>query len=142
MTISPEMVEYIRTMVKGDHAANDRIEAKLDAQGWDDFPTLLGAVFYFAVNRRFGASTTAADVMVFVAEMRAAAPAGSPEIDANAAESLVRAALDPSLDLDIDPQMAGRIQGLAILHILSSPHTTDEDLDDLLANAVEAARRA
>jgi hypothetical protein len=92
---SPEMVEYIRTMVRGDHEANDRIEARLDEIGWDGFPALLGAVFYFAVNQRFNERTSPGEIMRFVADMRAAAPAGTPEIDANAAETLIRAAVDP-----------------------------------------------
>jgi hypothetical protein len=140
MAINPDMVDYIRTMVKGDHAANDRVEARLDAQGWGDFSTLLGAVFYFAVNRRFPQGANAGDIMLFVAEMRAA-PVGGPEVDANSAEGLVRAALDPTIDLNIDPQMAGRIQGLTILHILGSGKVADTDLDALLAEAVELSGR-
>jgi hypothetical protein len=141
MAISPDMVDYIRTMVKGDHAENDRVEARLDAQGWGDFPTLLGAVFYFAVNRRFPQGANAGEIMLFVAEMRAAAPVGGPEVDANSAESLIRAALDPTIELDIDPQMAGRIQGLTILHILGGGKVADTDLDALLAEAVDLSGR-
>ncbi|MEV4630431.1 hypothetical protein AB0J90_29625 [Micromonospora sp. NPDC049523] len=141
MKIKPEMVEYIRTMVKGDHEANDRIEAELDAQGWDNFPTLLGAVFYFSVNRRLSPKATAGEIMLFVAEMRAAAPSGS-QIDPTAAEKLVRAALDPSIDISVEPQMVGRIQGMTILHILSNPEVTDQDLETLLANSVDASNQA
>lgn len=141
MRIKPEMVDYIRTMVKGDHEANDRIEAELDAQGWDNFPTLLGAVFYFAVNRRLTEDATPGEIMLLVAEMRAAAPSGS-RIDPTDAETLIKAALDPRIEVDIEPQMVGRIQGMAILHILSSPDVTDQDLETLLASSVDASNRA
>ncbi|MET8256926.1 hypothetical protein [Micromonospora sp. NPDC005205] len=138
---SPEMVDYIRTMIRGDHEANDRIEARLDELGWDNFPTLLGAVFYFAVNRRFDERTTPGEIMRFVAEMRASTPAGTPEIDANAAERLIRAAMDPDMETNIDPQMAGRVQGLVILQILGDGATSDEDLDALLVEAADLASR-
>ncbi|WP_326561268.1 hypothetical protein [Micromonospora sp. NBC_01796] len=141
MKIKPEMVDYIRTMVKGDHEANDRIEAELDAEGWDNFSTLLGAVFYYAVHRRLNAKATAGEIILFVAEMRAAAPSGS-QIDPTAAEELVRAALDPSIDISLEPQMVGRTQGLAILHILSSPDVTNQELETLLGRAVDASNQA
>jgi hypothetical protein len=130
---SPEMVEYIRTMVRGDHEANDRIEARLDEIGWDGF--------YFAVNQRFNERTSQGEIMRFVADMRAAAPAGTPEIDANAAETLIRAAVDPDVETAIDPQMAGRIQGLVILNILGNGAVDDDELNELLADAAALASR-
>ncbi|MGC4768616.1 hypothetical protein ACLQ25_06460 [Micromonospora sp. DT44] len=136
---SPEMVDYIRTMIRGDHEANDRVEARLDELGWDGFPTLLGAVFYFAVNRRFDEQTSPGEIVRFVADMRASTPAGTPEIDANAAERLIRAAVNPDIETDIDPEMAGRVQGLVILRILGHGATSDEDLDALLAAAADLA---
>ncbi|WP_327032538.1 hypothetical protein [Micromonospora ureilytica] len=138
---SPEMVDYIRTMVRSDHEANDRIEARLDQIGWDGFPTLLGAVFYFAVNRRFDERTPRGAIMRFVADMRAATQTGTPEIDANAAKTLIRAAVDPDVETAIDPQMAGRIQGLVILAILSDDAVADDDLEALLAEAAALASR-
>ncbi|MGI5145925.1 hypothetical protein ACQEVC_05915 [Plantactinospora sp. CA-294935] len=142
MVIKPEMVEYIRTMVRGQYAENDRLEAKLDDEGWDDFPTLLGIVFYYAVERRFGSGATQEEVIRFVAEMRAAAPAeAAAVIDANAAETLVRAALDPDLDSDVEPEMAGAIQGMVVVHVLGAPEVTDDDLDTLLRKSEEVASR-
>ncbi|WP_435204499.1 hypothetical protein [Micromonospora sp. bgisy143] len=139
---SPEMVDYIRTMIRGDHEANDRAEARLDELGWDGFPTLLGAVFYFAVNRRFDEQTAPGEIVRFVADMRASTPADTPEIDANAAERLIHAALNPDIETNIDPEMAGRVQGLVILQILGhGAATSDEDLDALLAEAADLASR-
>ena len=70
MAIRPDMVAYIRTMVRGEHAANDEIEARLDLEGWEGFSTLLGAVFYFAVNRRFPGGASQDEIIRFVSEMR------------------------------------------------------------------------
>ncbi|WP_189043278.1 hypothetical protein [Micromonospora sonchi] len=135
------MALYIRTMIRGDHEANDRIEARLDEIGWDGFPALLGAVFYFAVNRRFDERTSPGEIMRFVADMRARTPPGTPEIDANAAETLIRAAVDPDVETAIDPQMAGRIQGLVILNILGGGAVGDDELDETLAEAAALASR-
>ncbi|MFY1700724.1 hypothetical protein ACN28G_03075 [Micromonospora sp. WMMA1923] len=134
------MVAYIRTMVKGEHAANDEIEARLDSEGWDGFGTFLGAVFYFAVNRRFPTGASRDEVIRFVGEMRSTS-IGGPETDAASAEKLVSAALNPSLDTDIEPMSAGRIQGLTILHTLGGGAVTDEDLDALLGEAATLANR-
>ncbi|WP_204000464.1 hypothetical protein [Micromonospora lutea] len=134
------MVAYIRTMVKGEHAENDRIEARLDDQGWEGFSTLLGAVFYFAVNRRFPDGASPDEVIRFVSEMRLTTT-GGPGTDATSAEELISAALDPSVDTDIDPHLAGRVQGLTILHILGAGTVSDEELDALLTEAAALASR-
>ncbi|GAB3942699.1 hypothetical protein [Micromonospora vulcania] len=134
------MVAYIRTMVTGDHAENDRIEARLDSQGWEGFPTLLGAVFYLAVDRRFPNGAGPDEVIRFVSQMRSTTT-GGPETDATSAERLINAALDPSIDTDIDPKVAGRIQGLTILHTLGGRAISDEDLDALLTEALDLASR-
>jgi hypothetical protein len=141
MKISSDMVEYVRTMVQGDHEANSRFEAKIDEAGWDNFPKLLGAVFFFAVDHQFGGEATSADVMRFVAEMRAAAQVEPAVIDANAAEDLIHSALDPAITNDVEPEMAGRIQALTIMHILGSADFSEQDLDDLLEEAVQLVDR-
>ncbi|WP_028185112.1 hypothetical protein [Salinispora pacifica] len=134
------MVAYIRTLVKGERAENDRIEAHLDSQGWEGFGTLLGAVFYFAVNRRFPHGASQDEVIRFVSEMRSTTT-GGPETDTASAETLINAALDPSMDSDIDPKVAGRVQGLTILHALGAGAISDEELDDLLAEGSALASR-
>ncbi|MFC6015281.1 hypothetical protein ACFP2T_03605 [Plantactinospora solaniradicis] len=141
MEIKPAMVEYIRTMVQGDYEANDRIEAELDADGWDDFPKLLGAVFFLAVDRRFDEDASAADIVRFVAEMRGAAPVDPAVIDANAAEALIGSALDPSSDHGVESEMVGRIQTLTIMHVLGAEDVAERDLNALLDEAVQLVAR-
>ncbi|WP_233604357.1 hypothetical protein [Micromonospora sp. HM5-17] len=141
MEIKPEMVDYLRTMIKGDLDANSRIEAQLDEKGWDDFPKLLGAVFFLAVDRQFGDDASAAEIVQFVAEMRAKAPVDPAVIDANAAETLIKSALDPALDHDVESEMIGRIQTLTIMHVLGAEDVSDDDLDDVLEEAVQLVGR-
>ncbi|WP_434744019.1 hypothetical protein [Micromonospora sp. SH-82] len=132
------MVAYIRTMAKGEHVANDEVQARLDNDGWDGFSTLLGAVFYFAVNRHFPTGATQNEIIQFVGEMRSTT-IGGPETDASSAEKLVSAALDPSLDTDVEPRLAGRIQGLTILHTLGGGRVSDTELDGILRESVTLA---
>jgi hypothetical protein len=142
VAINPDLVDYIRTMVRGDHEANERIEQRLDARGWDGFPALFSAVFHVAVRRRFPSGAAPDEIIRFVAEMRCTAPVGAPEIDANAAEKMIHAAVDPTLVAEVDPQTAGRVEGLTILYVLGGEEISDADLDALLLRAVERTSRA
>jgi hypothetical protein len=141
MEIEPDLVEYFRTMLKGDYVENDRLEAQLNTKGWGDFSTLMGIVFYYAVNHRLSEDVSEADIVKFVAELRAAAPVDPREIDANAAERLVKAALDPDIEADFDPEMAGKIQSLTIMHVLGEGKASGDEIDAILASAVETAGR-
>jgi hypothetical protein len=141
MTIKPELPAYFRTLVRGDNATNDQIEAKLDAEGWDGFPRFLAALFFVAVDRRFGEDATRADVIKFVADMRAGLGDDGPEVNAEAAENLIFSIIDPSVDYDIHPQMIGRIQAATVNKVLAEGDLTDQELDAVLSEAVELASR-
>ncbi|MEU8182189.1 hypothetical protein AB0B85_16165 [Micromonospora sp. NPDC049044] len=140
--IRPELPEYIRTMVRGDHAANDAVEARLDVEGWDGLPRFLAAVFFLAVDRRFGETTGRAEVITFVGGLRAGLADGGPEIDAEAAETLIMSIIDPSIDYSISQEMIGRIQAATVQKILTEENLTDNELDAMLAEAVRIASRA
>ncbi|MEU5550725.1 MULTISPECIES: hypothetical protein [unclassified Micromonospora] len=139
--IKPELAEYVRTMVRGDHVANDAVEAKLDAEGWDGLPRYLAAVFFLAVDRRFGETTGRAEVIAFVGELRAGLANGGPEINAEAAEQLIMSIIDPSLDYSMSQQMIGRIQAATVQKILTEEDLPDNELDAILAEAVTLSSR-
>ncbi|MGX7675575.1 hypothetical protein [Plantactinospora sp. DSM 117369] len=139
--IGPELPEYIRTLVRRDRAANDRIEAQLDASGWSGFPRFLAALFFLAVDRRFGETSSHADVIKFVAELRADLTNGGPGINAEAAETLISSILDPSVDYNIEQEMIGKIQAATVYKVLTEEHISDSDLDAFLTEAVELASR-
>ncbi|MER5453993.1 hypothetical protein ABT008_04365 [Micromonospora sp. NPDC002389] len=139
--IRPELAEYVRTMVRGDYAANDAVEAKLDAEGWDGLPRYLAAVFFLAVDRRFGETAGRAEVIAFVGELRAGLANGGPEINAEAAEQLIMSIIDPSLDYSMSQEMIGRIQAATVQKILTEEDLPDNELDALLAEAVKLSSR-
>lgn len=142
MTIKPELPMYIRTLVRGDNEAHDRIQAQLDSEGWDGFPRYLASLFFLAVDRRFGDNATPADVIKFVADLRAGLADGGPDINAEDAEALIRANIDPEADYDIDPTMIGKIQAAVVYKVLTDEPISDEDLNAILAEAAELAARS
>jgi hypothetical protein len=135
----PELTEYFRTLLRGDHEANDRIEAKLHASGWEGFPRLLAALFFLAVDRRFGRNAEAAELIKFVAELRADLSHGGPEIDPTSAELLIRSILDPSVDYTIGQEMIGKTQAATVYKVFTEESLTEDALDALLAEAVQLA---
>lgn len=142
MAISSALPEYIRSLVRGDTGANNQVEATLDAEGWEGFPRYLAAVFFLAVDRRFPEDTaSSADVITFVAELRAGLSDGGPDIKPEAAEALITSIIDPSVDYTIDQQMIGRIQAATVYKILTELNLSDEELDALLREALDIATR-
>jgi hypothetical protein len=141
-TIKPELVEYIRTMIKGDYEANDKIESKLDVEGWEGMAPLMGATFFHLVDRYFGGELNDKKIIELVAAMRADQRAASHGIKAEGAETLIRAALDESVSIDIEPEAVGKIQALAVMKIAEAQPLSESELDALLTESVAMARRA
>ncbi|MEN3612320.1 hypothetical protein AAH979_22560 [Plantactinospora sp. ZYX-F-223] len=142
MTIKPELPAYIRTLIQGDNDAHDRIQAQLDSEGWDGFARFLASLFFLAVERRFGEDATSADIIKFVADLRAGMTDGGPEINAEDAEALIRANIDPEADYDVDPSMIGKVQAAVVYKVLTDERITDEDLDAVLTEAAQLASRS
>ncbi|WBC19693.1 hypothetical protein O7543_23075 [Solwaraspora sp. WMMA2080] len=139
--IKPEIVEYVRTFVRDDHEENDRIERLLDEEGWGDgFASYLAAVFYYAIDRRFGGKWSQSAVIQFVADMRAANPVAA-QVDPSVAEAAIRAALDPAAELNVSALELPKTQIVAIHHAVADLDMTDSDLDDLLRKAERLAAR-
>ncbi|MEU4551471.1 hypothetical protein EV382_4677 [Micromonospora violae] len=138
--INPDMPEYVRTMVRGDYAASVAVEARLDAAGWDGFPRFLAALFFVAVDRRFGETADRPGVIKFVADLRAQYD-GGPEIRADDAESLILSTIDPSLDYSISQEMIGRIQAATVQKVFTDEALADAELEALLAEAAQLASR-
>lgn len=139
MMIKSDVVEFARTLLRGDFEENDRYERKLDEEGWDGWPSLLSAIFFLAVDKRFGGRRDDAAIIHFVADLRAEVGDDGPVIEAAAAEALIRAVLDSSVEFSVDPAAMGTIQTLVVNKILAAENITDDELDGLLAKAKEIA---
>ena len=137
-----EFRDYIRTFLRRQNAANDQIEAKLDAEGWDGFAKFQAALFFLAVEHRFGNKIVHADIIKFVADMRAEVGPDGPKIDAEAAETLIKSIIDDSIDYDIAPRMIGTVQATTIYKVFSEAGLSDEDLDAVFDEAEALANRS
>lgn len=138
-----EFAEYVRTLVRGDDEANERIEQELDRTGWDGYPHFLAVAFFLAVDKRFSRPADTAEIIRFVADTRAELGDDGPAIDQHLAERLIRSVLDDSarVEATADAEMIGRIQSLVLYEILSDGRLTDEHVDSFLAEAARLADR-
>lgn len=139
--VNPDLPAYIRTLVRGDDEAHERIQDRLDAEGWEGFPRFLASLFFLAVDRKFGANSSPAEVIKFVADLRSGLARGGPEIRADEAEALINANLDPAATYQISPDAIGKIQAATVYKVLTDENLTDEELEAFLSEAVELADR-
>jgi hypothetical protein len=131
MTTS-DHVEYLRTMVRGQFEENDRIEKRLDSNGWGNWSVFLASCFYLAVDRHFDRPADSDAIVRFVADMRIWIGDDGPQIDPALAETLIRSVLDDSVDVDMqamDQDMLGRVETLVVYQVLSTSDLSDAELD-------------
>jgi hypothetical protein len=140
MPIRPVLIDFVRTFVRNDFEAGDRIEQQLAEEGWGkEWASFLSAVFFYAVDLHFDGKRDDAAMIRFVAEMRADTAGSDVEIDPVAAEALLTSVFDPSIEIKVAPEMLGAIQTSAIYKTLSRPEVSDAELEALLARAVRLA---
>jgi hypothetical protein len=139
MTIKPLIIDYIRTFVRDDYAANDRIEAQLNEEGWDGLYLYLNAVFFYAIDQHFDGKRDDKAIRRFVADLRSENPEVADEIDPVLAENAIFAVLDESVDLEAPPEVLSRIQTLGIYKALNEANLSDSELDALLTRAAQLA---
>ncbi|GAA0923451.1 hypothetical protein Vau01_069820 [Virgisporangium aurantiacum] len=140
--VSNDLAEFLRTMVKGDAEANDRIERKLDAEGWTGWPIFLAYCFYLAVDRYFKRPADAGEIVRFVADIRAWVGDDGPSIDPVMAERLIRSVLDEDMDIDtnaLDQEMLGHVETAVVYAVLTRSNMSDVELDSFFAEAKKLA---
>ena len=137
MTTS-DHVEYLRTMVRGQFEENDRIEERLNSNGWGDWSVFLASCFYLAVDRHFKRPADSDEIVRFVADMRIWVGDDGPQIDPSLAETLIRSVLDEDVDVDmqaLDQDMLGRVETLVVYRVLSTSNLSDAELDAIFDRA-------
>lgn len=71
VAISPDVVEYVRTLVRDDHEANDQIEVRFGDGKWGEaVASFMSAVFFYAMDLRFQGKCDDRSILAFVAELR------------------------------------------------------------------------
>jgi hypothetical protein len=126
MAISDGQIAAMRAILVGDFDEYDRLSAELDrVDGWGDYPVLMQAAFFEAVDRRFGKGYTRQEVVQYVADARSRFVQTGQEVDPGAAERLMLVALGSSVSVDdIDGKALGTIEMFILVALI-----TDENLD-------------
>ena len=105
MRVTDDAVATLRAQLTGDQEEYDRLLAKVDAAGdATSYAALVAAAFVEAAERRFRAHGTPADVVRFVADVRARTPDMSEKIDPKVGEQLFLSAL---MDAPLDEGLSG-----------------------------------
>ena len=139
MTTNPKLVEFLRTFVRDEADANDRLEKELDEEGWGNYALVLNAAFFLAVDRYFDGRRDDGAIIQFVAGMRSQLDVGGSSIEPTAAEALIKSVFDPDTPLRIEPGMMGQIQTHALHKALNDKPISDDDLANLLNEAATIA---
>lgn len=140
MTVTQEQVATLRAHLAGDFDEYNRLWAKLDRKSADSgYITLIAAAFFEAVDRRFAKSATNSDIIEFVGSVRSRFDETGKDVDANAAETLIRAALgnDSGAELDDDTVVSTQITVLTAL--ILDEHLDDAGLDQFMRDACRIA---
>lgn len=125
MPVTDEQVAVLRAQLTADREAYDRghgrLDGKTDAAG---YAILLTAAFTLAAERRFVPPLTLADLIRYVADVRARTPSAAENVDPKIAERLLLGALTDESISDIDGKAIGVNQGILLVAMVA-----DEDLD-------------
>jgi hypothetical protein len=140
MATRSDAAEFVRTLVTGDTDGNRRYERRLEEHGWVGFPQFLSAIFFLAVERRFKASTDRAEVVRFVADLRADASDTLP-VDPVSIETLIGAVLDPTVEFNVSQENIGKIQMFVAHKALQEANLSESEFDAILAEADSIAER-
>lgn len=143
MAVSAEQVELLRAVLKGDMDRYQQLSDRLDSNlGGSGYPALVGAAFFTAAERRFDpATTTTADLIEFVGDVRTRSEGAAEHLDPNVAEKMLRALVKD------DDEGATEFDSKAILHtqlvllgaLVADARLDDDQLDALLTTARRTA---
>jgi hypothetical protein len=102
---------------------------------------LVAAGFFEAVDRRFAANGTTADVIDFVADLRARSEQLSEAVDPTVAERLIRHSLGNGSIADLDDGTVAGTQFLLLAGLVADEHYDEAGLDAFMAEVRKLADR-
>ena len=107
----------------------DRAEAK------KGYTALVTAGFVEAVERRFGTSYQAADIVEFVAAVRARSDQVAAELDPDVAERVIRVVLEDAPVDDLSRNAITGAQLLLLIGLIADAQLDGQELDQFLTGA-------
>jgi hypothetical protein len=140
MPVTADQVATLRAYLAGDFDSHKRLFGQLDrTAAKTGYTALLTAAFFEAVDRRFAQDGTTADVVEFVADVRARHLKDADEIDPRAAERLILAIFtDEEVD-DLDTETKVSTQIILLYALITDARLDDAGLDGFLAEARKLA---
>jgi hypothetical protein len=141
MAVSDDQVAAMRAILAHDFDEYDRLSEQLDrVDGWGDYPVLMQAAFFEAVDRRFGKGHTRQDVVRYVADARSRFEQAGQEIDPGAAERLMLVALGDSVSVeDIDGKALGAIEMFVLVALITDENLGVTELDEFMKEVRKSA---
>src|SRR6187551_3551055 len=135
--MTAQIGQLVRELLAGDLRDYPERTAALDESGWNAFGEIVGAAFYSAVGRRFGAEQVEGEISGFVAS--AAAPYdGTPiAVDLAAAEALVRSVLGDEATVgavleQLDEPDLARIELVLLRQLLDDGGPNSDSVDSVV----------
>lgn len=141
MAVTTDQVATLRAYLAGDFEQYEQLYKRMDRQAArTTFLALIDAAFFEAVDRRFAKDGTRADVIEFVADIRARSDRVS-EIDALTAERLIRAVLGDGTIDDIEDKDRFGTETVLLAGLIADEQLDDAGLDAFVADARKLADR-
>jgi hypothetical protein len=142
MAVTDLQVATLRAQLAGDLEEHRRLLTRFDEKS-DGRPyvTLTNAAFFEAADRRFGSSTTADDIIQFVADVRARSERIRDSLDPRVAERVLLAAVTDADISDLDPREVRSTQRILLNALIVDENLDAADLDAFLATARGLADR-
>lgn len=138
MTVTDEQVATLRAYLAQDFEEYHRLRDQLDEQELNGYAALLTGGFFEAVDRRFvadGTSAEDAEVIEFVADVRARFDEDGETLDPRIAERLIWHSLGKGSIADIDDTVRGSAQMILLAALSLDERFDDAELDAFLATA-------
>jgi hypothetical protein len=140
MPVTDDQVAVLRALLVDDMDSYRQLFGQLDrAEAKRGYPALVTAAFGEAVERRFGQHYQPADIVSFVADVRARSDRLARELDPDVSERVINAVLGHRSARDLDREAVTRAKLVLLGGLVADARLDDAGLDDLLAAARKLA---
>jgi predicted nucleic acid-binding protein len=140
MPVTDEQVAVLRALLRDDMDRYRQLFDGLDrAQARKGYPALVTAAFIEAVERRFGTTWQPADIVTFVADVRARSDLAATGLDPDAAERVILTVLGQQTTRDLPREAVTRAKLVLLAGLISDAGLDEAGLDEFLAAARKLA---
>jgi predicted nucleic acid-binding protein len=136
MPVTDDQVATLRALLGDDMDRYRQLFSGLDrAEAKKGYSALVTAGFVEAVERRFGTSYQDADIVEFVASVRARSDQVAAELDPDVAERVIRVVLEDAPVDDLSRNAITGAQLLLLIGLIADAQLDSQGLDQFLASA-------